>query len=94
MSGKRSDQAIKLHEVSLLLYKTALKFSIVMYLSISKLMPVKENNLLPNINVCGIVLVMYWNDLENYFEPINSDTNANIQVETYSFTLPISNQID
>ena len=34
VSGKRSDQAIKLHEGSLSSYKTALKFSIVMYLSI------------------------------------------------------------
>jgi len=36
----------------------------------------------------------YWNAFENYFEPINSDTNANIKVETYSFPLPISDQID
>ena len=36
----------------------------------------------------------YWNENENFFEPINSDTNANIEAETNIFFLPLSEQID
>jgi hypothetical protein len=39
----------------------------------------------------------YWNSIENYFEPINYDSNVNIDAEAPSTTtaiyrLPISNQ--
>lgn len=36
----------------------------------------------------------YWNEDENFFEPINSDTNANIEAKTDIFFLPVSKQID
>ena len=36
----------------------------------------------------------YWNSSENFFEPINSDTNANIELETTFIPLPISEQIE
>ena len=36
----------------------------------------------------------YWNSIENYFEPINYDSNSSIEDETNIFHLPISKQID
>ena len=36
----------------------------------------------------------YWNEEDNFFEPINSDTNANIGINTNSFHLPVSKEID
>jgi len=36
----------------------------------------------------------YWNSIENYFEPINYDSNFNIELETTIFPLPISGQIN
>ena len=36
----------------------------------------------------------YWNSEENFFEPINSDTNANIELETTILHLPVSDQIE
>jgi len=36
----------------------------------------------------------YWNSIENFFEPINYDSNANIELETNIFHLPISEQIE
>ena len=35
----------------------------------------------------------YWNSIENYFEPINYDSNANIDINPDIFRLPISEQI-
>ena len=36
----------------------------------------------------------FWNSKERYFEPINSDTNANIEAETTVLSLPYSDQFD
>jgi len=36
----------------------------------------------------------YWNSKENFFEPINSDTNANIELEANFFPLPASEKIE
>ena len=36
----------------------------------------------------------YWNSIEEYFEPINSDTNANIDLDTTILNMPYSNQIE
>ena len=36
----------------------------------------------------------YWNSIENFFEPINYDSNFNIAGETTLFPLPISEQIE
>ena len=36
----------------------------------------------------------YWNSFEHYFEPINYDSNANIDLKTPSLYLPVGNQID
>ena len=36
----------------------------------------------------------YWNSIENFFEPINYDSNYNIDLETSVFPLPISEQIE
>ena len=36
----------------------------------------------------------YWNSLENFFEPINYDSNANINSEISSYLLPFSEQIE
>ena len=36
----------------------------------------------------------YWNSIENFFEPINYDSNYNIDLETSAFPLPISEQIE
>ena len=36
----------------------------------------------------------YWNSIENFFEPINYDSNANIELETDIFHLPISKKMD
>ena len=36
----------------------------------------------------------YWNSIENFFEPINYDSNANIEDEPSVFHLPFSNQIE
>ena len=36
----------------------------------------------------------YWNSIENFFEPINYDSDFNIALETTVFPLPISEQIE
>ena len=36
----------------------------------------------------------YWNTIENFFEPINYDSNYNIQLEPTIFPLPVSGQIE
>ena len=36
----------------------------------------------------------YWNSLENFFEPINYDSNANIKMGLYNYLLPISEHTD
>ena len=36
----------------------------------------------------------YWNSIENYFEPINYDSNANINLGIGSYLLPFSEQIE
>jgi len=36
----------------------------------------------------------YWNSIKKYFEPINSDTNANIDLDTTVFHMPYSYQIE
>ena len=36
----------------------------------------------------------YWNSIENFFEPINYDSNADIELETDIFRLPVSGQME